>query len=355
MLKIAVHINRAHPGFEVRWIRRLAERGVHVVEVDCFDSNLIARLEDCDALMWHWFQFDPKALLFAKQLVHSLEAAGKVVFPNVASSWHFDDKVGQKYLFESIGAPGVESWVFYDETTALKWIQSADFPLVFKLKGGAGSRNVLLARTFKDAKRLVHRAFGKGFEREDRGALLKDRVRLLKNNMDKRSLKLLVRGVARAFLPTPLEKIFGKEKGYVYFQKFMPGNSFDTRIIVVGSRAFGIRRFNRPGDFRASGSGLISFDCDAIDKRCVQIALETSMKLGAQSMAYDFVFDSSGCPRIVEISYGFVVEVYDQCPGYWNEALEWIPGQFDPQAFMVDDILQSLECRRPRSNGFVSE
>ena len=346
MLKIAVHINKAHLGFEIRWIRRLAELGLQVVEVDCFDSNLAEHIKDCDALMWHWFQFDPKALLFAKQLVQSLEAAGKIVFPNVASSWHFDDKVGQKYLFESIDAPGVNSWVFYDEASALKWLKNADFPLVFKLKGGAGSRNVLLARTLTDAKRLVKRAFGRGFAREDRIALLKDRFRLAKKNMDMRSAELLARGVARAFVPTALEKTFGREKGYAYFQEFMPGNNFDTRIIVVGGRAFGVRRFNRPGDFRASGSGLIDFDAEAIDKRCVRIAFETSRKLGAQSMAYDFVFDSSGKPRIVEISYGFVVEVYDQCPGYWNESLEWISGKFDPQAFMVDDLLQELEARR---------
>lgn len=32
----------------------------------------------------------------------------------------------------------------------------------------------------------------------------------------------------------------------------------DTRVTVIGHCAFGYRRYNRPGDFRASGSGRLT-------------------------------------------------------------------------------------------------
>ena len=38
----------------------------------------------------------------AKKLLAALEDAGKLVFPNHNTGWHFDDKVAQKYIFESL-------------------------------------------------------------------------------------------------------------------------------------------------------------------------------------------------------------------------------------------------------------
>ena len=96
-------------------------------------------MDDCDALMWHHFQTNPKAILFAKQLLFALEQSGKKVFPDFRTGWHFDDKLGQKYLLEAIDAPLVPSYVFYDKKEALEWVQKTDFPKVFKLRGGAGS------------------------------------------------------------------------------------------------------------------------------------------------------------------------------------------------------------------------
>ena len=39
-------------------------------------------------------------------------------------------------------------------------------------------------------------------------------------------------------------------RGYVYFQDFIPDNQFDTRVTVIGNRAFAFIRKVRPGDFR---------------------------------------------------------------------------------------------------------
>lgn len=111
-------------------------------------------------------------------------------------------------------------------------------------------------------------------------------------------------------------------------------------MIVIGGRAFAVKRFDRENDFRASGSGVKEFRREALDERCVKLAFEVNKKLGAQSVAYDFVYDAAGKPLIVEICYGFAVEFYDPCPGYWDEGLNWVEGGFVPQEWMLDSFLK---------------
>ena len=100
------------------------------------------------------------------------------------TSWHFDDKIAQKYLLEAISAPLVPSYVFYDKEDALTWINEVEFPKVFKLKGGAGSQNVSLIKTRKQAIRMAKKAFGRGFPQFNRIQYLKERIRRVKEGKD---------------------------------------------------------------------------------------------------------------------------------------------------------------------------
>jgi hypothetical protein len=79
-----------------------------------------------------------------------------------------------------------------------------------------------------------------------------------------------------------------------------------------------------------------------IDERCVKIAFELTEKLKSQCIAYDFIFDENNTPLIVEISFGFVVEGYDLCPGHWDRELNWHEGKFNPQVWMIEDLIQSI-------------
>ena len=61
-------------------------------------------------------------------------------------------------------------------------------------------------------------------------------------------------------------------------------------------------RHFKSNDFRASGSGIIEWAPKKIDQRCVKIALDVSQRLGAQSLAFDFIYDLKKEPLMVEIS-----------------------------------------------------
>jgi glutathione synthase/RimK-type ligase-like ATP-grasp enzyme len=291
--------------------------------------------------MWHFHQADPRDILFAKQLLYALEGSGWRVFPNFRTVWHFDDKIAQKYLLEAIGAPLVPTHVFYDEARAREWVQGASFPLVFKLRRGAGSQNVRLVRSRGEAVALIRRAFSNGFGVYQGWANLRDRVR--KSRSDKMAVLDIAKGVVRLAVPPLYARVAGRERGYVYFQEFVPGNDHDIRVVSIGGRAFAIKRLVREGDFRASGSGRIVHQREHIDERLVALALETAEKMGSQCAAFDFV-RKQGDPVILEVSYGFSPEGYDSCPGYWDRSMVWHEGPFNPYGWMVD-----LVAGMPRS------
>jgi glutathione synthase/RimK-type ligase-like ATP-grasp enzyme len=335
MKPVAIHNNKT--GFHPLWIRYCEENGIPFKLVNCYDNDIIQQLEECHALMWHYSHNNPKDIIAAKQILFSLEHCGKPVFPNFKTSWHFDDKVGQKYLLESIDAPLVPSYVFYNKQEALSWLTRATLPKVWKLRGGAGSENVKLIKSRNQAKSIINQAFGKGFNQYPGFSNLKERWR--KFLIGNTNLYDVIKGVLRLGYSPPFSKIKGKQRGYVYFQDFIPDNNFDIRIIVIENKAFALKRLVRKNDFRASGSGVFKYSKEEFDERCVQIAFDVNKKLGVQCLAYDFVYHNN-TPLIVEISYGFTPSGYVDCPGYWDEKLKWYKHKFDPYGWMVEMIIE---------------
>lgn len=336
---IAIHNDLRQSSFQYRWIDYCKQNNIPYKLVDCFDNNIISVLEDCSCLMWHYYQADSKDIVMAKSLLFSLEQSGKKVFPDFNTAWHFDDKVGQKYLLEALKTDLVKTWVFYDKKTALDWINSTTFPKVFKLRGGAGSQNVKLAKNKSEAINLTNTAFGKGFPAYDAWESAKERIR--KWRLGKTTIIDVLKGFARVINPPHYAKVMGFEINYIYFQEFVPNNDSDIRIIVIDGKAFGIKRMNRENDFRASGSGYILYNKDSIDINCVKVSLEYNRKLNAQCIAYDYVLDENKNPLLIEISYGFANAGYDSCTGYWDEELNWHEGSFNPYGWMVEMMLKN--------------
>ena len=333
---IAIHHSKG--SFSDRWIAYCKANEIAYKIVDCYQSDIMHQLNDCDALMWHINHQNSKDVLFAKQLLYSVQAAGKRVFPDYNTAWHFDDKVGQKYLLEAIGAPLVPTWIMYNKKDALVWAEKNSFPKVFKLRGGAGSANVRLAKTKSEAVQLIEKAFGRGFSQYDSFGNLKERIR--KYKLGKTDIFDVVKGFVRIIYPTKYTMVAGRERGYVYFQEFIPENNYDIRVIVIGDKAFAIKRMVRDDDFRASGSGNIRYEKVNFEDTTIKLSFFLSCKLKSQCVAFDYVYQDKQ-PYLVEISFGFVKEVYDSCVGYWDNEMNWYEGLFDPYGWMVDDLLQS--------------
>lgn len=331
--------------FSDRWVAYCEEQGIPFKLVDCFATDIIEQLDGVDALMWHWHQADPSEMLFAKELTQVISKMGVRVFPDVDTCWHYDDKVAQKYLFEALKMPLVPSYVFYSKGDAVEWANQVSYPKVFKLRGGASSVNVQLVRNRAQALRLIGQAFGRGFPSISRKAILDDRVRQFRQKKNLNGLLGIVKCLGRFILPSAKERFGPRQVGYAYFQDFIAQNEWDTRLVVIGDRCIGVRRYCRKGDFRASGSGQPAYDLDYFPQEMIAEAFKSAKKLKMQSVAFDFIVHQ-GKYLIVEVSYCFIIGAfYDDCPGYWTRDLEWIDAPVDPQRFILEDLLETFASK----------
>lgn len=113
-------------------------------------------------------------------------------------------------------------------------------------------------------------------------------------------------------------------------------NRFDLRVVIVGNRAIGEKRYCRKGDFRASGSGI--FEYSEIRDDVLEVAFDTARKLRLQSVAFDFMFKDNR-PVIVEMSYGFGTHGISHAKGYYTLDLQWHEEAIDLQAWIVDSMI----------------
>ena len=342
-MKIAVR--SCEQTFSTRWIEYLEERGLTFDLVDPLAAGAVESLRGYDLLLWNWNLHDPGALKHAVGITRALEQAGVLVYPDTETAWHYDDKIAQTYLLEAMGAPLAKTHIFHDRDEADAWLGSrSEFPLVFKLSRGAGSYNVRLVKSRAEGRALVARMFGSGLV--PTAGYLTDTATKMKRLRKPTDITDRLKRLPRAIRSiADRRKSMPRERDYVLFQEFLPGNEGDTRIVTVGDKAFGLRRMNRPNDFRASGSGVIDFDHAGIDRRFVEIALDISRRRGFQSMAYDFLYDADRAPALVEISYCFTPgETYRKCEGYWDRSLEFHPGHHYMEDVILDGLLDSLSA-----------
>lgn len=343
---LAIHTNSGP--FAKEWVRYCVEKRIPFKEVDCFAADIIEQVRGCQALFWHWEHHDNSAALFARQLIASVEKMGVSVFPDTATCWHYDDKVGQKYLLEATGAPLIPSHVFYEMDEALDWIEQAKLPLVWKLRGGAGSENVRLVETKNHARMIIRRSFRRGWA-APRWHAVNERLWQFRRDRTFRSFVGIGRGLVRTVVPHKKNRGRPVERGYVLFQDFVPENRFDIRVVVIGENAFGLKRMVRTGDFRASGSGAIIYDAASIPEACIRTAFDVTRALHSQSCAFDFVLSGDEW-LIVEISYAISAEAYRGCPGVWDSQLRWHAVPVTPERFMIETLLDELRCRAAKGD-----
>ena len=334
-MKIA--IDSSGKGFSKSWVTYCENTGLPYKLVNFRSSDIIEQLKECDLVMWHFHQGSPIDNLFAKQLLYSLQLSGKKVFPDFNTVWHFNDKLGQKYLFEALGVPMPETFVFYKKKEAIEWARTAVFPKVFKLRGGASSQNVYLIKGYAQAVRYIRRSFGRGFANYNAFRSISERWR--KFRMGTSNLRDVIEGVIRIFYPPEYSRIMGRERGYIMFQEYIPNRDHDIRIIVIGNRALAIKRMVRENDFRASGSGILQYDKKLFSKELISLAFDIASRIKAQSVAMDFLYNHEQ-PLLVEISYGFPTSNFtDGCEGYFDRDLNWIDLKLEPYKWMIESLI----------------
>lgn len=235
------------------------------------------------------------------------------------------------------------TWVFWTVEAAEKFCREATYPLVIKLRSGYCSANVALLRSEAEARFHIRRLFHGG---------------VLRLEKPPGSRRRRARGLWRDCWSS-LRRLGRPEGGsddlhrnYLLVQEFMEGNDFDLRVTIIGNRAFAARRFNRPNDFRASGSGREDRDPAAIPEDARRLAFRAAKALGAPTLAVD-VLRRGGNPVLNEVSYFFPRYGINATPGHWelsgdseHGALRWMKGVTRAEDAILDDFLARLTERQ---------
>jgi hypothetical protein len=179
--------------------------------------------------MWHWFHI-PDDKQAAPKILDAIEFGLRLpVFPNWPTRWHYDDKIAQHYFSMRLMRRKLKPGSFGIGKAQLNFVETAQFPLVFKLSVGAGSANVLKLESRAEALRLVDIMFTDGFapytvnEFEQKLAIAFPRF----YQRIKDSANYLLKRRWPATPQKPAHWYYLIQKNYIYFQEFIPGNLYD--------------------------------------------------------------------------------------------------------------------------------
>ncbi|MDO5428782.1 RimK family alpha-L-glutamate ligase [Parabacteroides sp.] len=343
-MKIAICRNPKiwnHPDF-IRLTDNIAQacerKKLYYEFVDPYSSDAISQLGKFDVVIWFIQNFLWADLMEARSVLNAIERIGKKVFPNQSTNWHFDDKIAEMYAFQSINAPIPDSFVFYSQETALEFFKGSKFPIVAKLRCGSGANNVRLIKNYTQAERYTKKMFGKGVNPSP--SLLFKATSKAKSSHDWKITISRLKKLPQFLYTRRQSKLMPNEKGYVYLQEYIPDNSTDYRVKVIGNHCWAFQRKVRKNDFRASGSGDLIFDNKKIPLKIIETSFQVSKALDLQCIAFDYIHDKRTDEyKIVEMSYGFGYDEFEAHNGYWDNSLTFHQETFSFYDWIIESIL----------------
>ena len=347
-MKVAIHQNKKmfnhSTSWRNAWVEFCQKENIGYEIVNCYDNDIIKKLKNFDCLFWHFGNYVWQDMIFARSILYSAKIMGLRVFPDFDTSWHFDDKIAETYLLQSINAPIPNSWIYFTLGDFLERFEyDLPLPVVAKLRNGSGSNNVKLIESKRQAVTYAKKMFSKGIKTSP-SVFYKTKSNILST----RDLDTFTQRFKRIpdFIETKrAARLLPKEKGYVYFQEMIPNEGFDIRIVVVNNKLSFICRRNRKGDFRASGSGDKYFDRSLITNKIIDSAFQVSDTLHLQSIAYDYIIDKrTKTGKIIEMSYAFPSNsALPKAGGYWDRNYVW----HETPLNAAEEVIKSMISKKP--------
>ena len=222
-------------------------------------------LEVGDIPVIYTSQEDPGYLYknFIEDIILALENKGAITLPPFLYLRANNNKVFMEFLRNHILPPKYHShtMVFGCFEELMSDIDKIEFPCVIKTSEGATSRGVYKASNKEDL------------------------IRISKKISRSPNIKYEIRDKARALKHKGYKKKSLHRKKFIV-QDYIDNISNDWKVLVYYDKIFVLRRQNRPGDFRASGSGLFSFD-NVVDERLLNNAIEIRQILNLPMVSLD--------------------------------------------------------------------
>ena len=221
--------------------------------------------------------------------------------PSIGELRVYDDKGAQQIQYAEVMPPALYST---DEKEARKYAREATYPFISKAIEGAHSSNVRLIRNQAQALNEIEAIFSE----EGRG------------RHDKHSPGLT-------------------QQGYVLWQKFMPDNPNDWRMIMLGGKyAMIIHRQNRPDLPFASGSGLTTPENDLNQKIVSMLdwGREFAINNAIKVLAGDVILGERGEFILVETSTSWPTKQHQGNIVFVHDGKSWKTSDYN--GTMVFDL-----------------
>jgi glutathione synthase/RimK-type ligase-like ATP-grasp enzyme len=267
------------------WVKELMEScallSIKYKIVDISHPSWRNSLENVDVLVWRYSLSDLSDLSHAKTKIPEIELMGIQCYPNSLLTLFYDDKIMQSMMLQREGYPHPSTKIFYSLQSVIENISTIKYPIVRKLRGGAGSRNVSIIKNKRDLERIARKEL---------------------------SINIFERLMIKLKYNLGINSSIKNKEGYLYLQEFIKTEN-DLRIVTFSDGYFSaFYRMNRKNDFRASGSNIwAQIEPHQVPLEAINLAYEISETHDFKCLAFDFLKTDKGW-TLIEFSYGFVLD-----------------------------------------------
>ncbi|WNK20151.1 hypothetical protein P1P91_00170 [Halomonas piscis] len=126
---------------------------------------------------------------------------------------------------------------------------------------------------------------------------------------------------------------------------------YDIRVVVIGDKLGYWSRGIRKDDFRASGSGSVSYDKNLVSPALINTAFEAASALDTDCMGFDIIYDpKTHDPLIIEMSYGFPHATLLESGGYYDKEGTWHNSPLNAPVAILKRLLNKAEKQKLSAN-----
>lgn len=197
-------------------------------------------------------------------------------------------------------------------------------PIVLKASDGTQSQGVLLARTAAEKRRIAKR--------------LSATAHVIDDGKD------VVKRIVRSYHVAE-----SSHRGKFVAQPFVQGLGHDYKLLVYGDRVFVLQRSVRPGDFRASGSGLFAFP-EQPDRALLEFGIEFRERFDVPFVSLDVGFDGRTL-FVFEFQFvSFGTTTLERSTFHFQRSgADWdrVEGKADLEDVFAESVVRYLETKRP--------
>ncbi|MCB5253179.1 MAG: hypothetical protein RBR69_06655 [Candidatus Cloacimonadaceae bacterium] len=264
------------------FITELQNSGIKVHQHE-FHEVINGRLDIRDSLVFYSFSHRLSLQHYIRDCLMHLKALGNTLIPSFELFCCHENKGWQELLKRQLGIRSLDNHYF----SSIRELSGYElnFPLVFKTLKGSNSTGVALVNSISDIKHELHKRL--------------KTISLLQRIDFWRRKHLRIHKQFPGYPGYDLKKDALAYQDYMRYelpfvlQEYIPGLSYDYRVIVLGDKYFISKRHTKSGDFRASGAKLFDFDIKkpqpALDK-----ARSLYQRFGAPFLSVDLGENSAG-------------------------------------------------------------